>query len=196
MLKLTQNDCVICLESGETFNPLLHKASYFGCNCLIYFHNKCWTAFLSTDNKCPYCRLIRREPINSLYLLVKKYNIFLLLIQILISPACVLYTIGLTQLKSSDYHFSDIVIITSTTYLDFIITFITDCNTGLLLYENFRKLFLVFNIYKFFICIVSIIIISPGNLNNYTYIIYGTWIYISSYFLVFFSVLITVRFTN
>lgn len=194
MLESTQNNCVICLENEGTFNPLIHKASYFNCNCSIYFHKDCWTNFLITNNKCPYCRIIRTEPINPLYLLVKKYNIFLLFLQILISPACVLYTIGLAQFNTSDQGFSNVMIISSTTYLDFLMIFIVDCNTGLLLNSNFRKLFIIFNTYKFLMCIISIILMIIGNLNGF--ILYATLWYIGSYCLFFLVFLVTFIFIN
>lgn len=207
MLELTQNNCVICLENSNTSNPLIHKSSDFGCNCKIYFHNNCWSSYLNRDNRCPYCRIIRPVPYNRpdqehqpdpsfLYRLVRKYNIFLLFAQILIAPCCVLYTIGLTQLNPSDGHFLDIIVISSTSFLDFIICLITDCNTALLLNSNFKKLFLFFNIYKFLMCLVSVSMLCIGDLNKYEYIIYGTIFYITSYCLLLLIFILTYIFTN
>jgi hypothetical protein len=207
MLELTQNNCVICLENSYTNNPLIHKSSDFGCNCKVYFHNNCWILYLNRDNKCPYCRIIRPLPYNLpnenpqpdpsfLYRLVRKYNIFLLLAQILIAPCCVLYTIGLTELHYSDSHFLDIIVISSTAFFDFIICLITDCNTSLLLNNKFRKLFLFFNVYKFLMCIVSVIMLGLGELNKYEYTIYGTIFYTGSYCLLILILVITCIFTN
>jgi hypothetical protein len=186
MLELTQNNCVICLENADIFNPLTHKASHFGCNCLIYFHDICWSTFLETDNKCPYCRLI--APITpqraTLYSFVQKYSIFLLFSQILISPACVLYTIGIVDINPTDTHFSEIVIVVSTVYLDFLLTFIVDCNTSLLRYNFLRKLYIVFNFFKIVILVFSIIIVTIGHLNDHKYILYGTTFYVVGYFIV------------
>jgi hypothetical protein len=184
MLELTQNNCVICLEDAGGFNPLIHKASYFGCNCLIYFHDMCWSTFLETDNKCPYCRLM--APIQpqraTLYSFVQNYSIFLLFSQILISPSCVLYTIGIIDLNPSDIHFLEILIIVFSVYLDFLLTFIVDCNNRLLTYDIFRKVYICLNFFKIIILVFSIIIVSIGHLNEHTYILYGTTFYIVGYF--------------
>lgn len=195
MLELTQNNCVICLENAEIFNPLIHKASHFGCNCLVYFHNNCWTAFLTIDNKCPYCRLT--APVRtSLYTLVRKYNIFLLLAQILISPACVLYTMGIVDIDPSDIHFSEIVIVTATVYMDFLINVTVDCNTRLLLYNTFRKLFIIFNFFKIVILLFSIVIVIIGHLNEHKFILYGTTFYIVGHFMFLLILGVTLCYNN
>ena len=194
MLELTQNNCVICLENEKPDNPLKNKASYFNCSCSIYFHKDCWETFINNQNKCPYCRIIAPIPVPIpvpaptpapvLMSIINKYNIFLLLTQILISSSCVLNTIGLVELKSSDNYITEIVIITSAIYLDFLFIFILDCNTHLLLYDVIRKLFIGFNLYKIIILIFSTIVISLGQLNNNQHILYGTISYISSYCIV------------
>lgn len=192
MLQLTQNNCVICLENEKPLNPLNKKASYFNCSCSIYFHKDCWKTFINNDNKCPYCRVMAPVPAlapvpapsNTIFSLIKKYNMFLLLTQILISPACVLNTIGLLELQPSDNYITEIIMITSVIYLDFLLIFISDCNTELLLYNLFRKLFIAFNFYKIIILIIAIKVISLGELNNNTHILYGTICYISSYCMV------------
>ena len=194
MLQLTQNNCVICLENENPVNPLNNKASYFNCSCSIYFHKDCWETFINSQNKCPYCRIIAPAPVpspNNILSLIKKYNIFLLLTQILISSSCVLNTIGLVELKKSDNYISEIIIITSSIYLDFLFIFILDCNTNLFLYDLFRKLFIGFNLYKIIIVIFSIIVISLGHLNNNRHILYSTICYISSYCIVTVLALIT-----
>ena len=194
MLQLTQNNCVICLENENPVNPLNNKASYFNCSCSIYFHKDCWETFINSQNKCPYCRIIAPAPVpapNNILSLIKKYNIFLLLTQILISSSCVLNTIGLVELKKSDNYISEIIIITSSIYLDFLFIFILDCNTNLFLYDLFRKLFIGFNLYKIIILIFSIIVISLGHLNNNRHILYSTICYISSYCIVTVLALIT-----
>ena len=192
MLQLTQNNCVICLENENPLNPLNNKASYFNCSCSIYFHKDCWETFINSQNKCPYCRIIAPVPSpNNILSLIKKYNIFLLLTQILISSSCVLNTIGLVELKKSDNYISEIIIITSSIYLDFLFIFILDCNTNLFLYDLFRKLFIGFNLYKIIIVIFSIIVISLGHLNNNRHILYSTICYISSYCIVTVLALIT-----
>lgn len=190
MLELTQNNCVICLENEKPDNPLKNKASYFNCSCSIYFHKDCWETFINNQNKCPYCRIIAPIRVPALIAtpvlmsIINKYNIFLLLTQILISSSCVLNTIGLVELKSSDNYITEIVIITSAIYLDFLFIFILDCNTHLLLYDVIRKLFIGFNLYKIIILIFSSIVISLGQLNNNQHILYGTISYISSYCIV------------
>lgn len=218
MLDLTQNNCVICLENEKPVNPINNKSRYFNCSCSIYFHNDCWQTFINDHNKCPYCRVMAQIPapdpipdpapipeiepfpanpqINNIFSLIKKYNMFLLLTQILISPACVLNTIGLVELQPSDNYITEIIIITSTIYLDFLLIFITDCNTELLLFELFRKVFIAFNVYKIIIVIISIKVISLGHLNNNTHILYGTICYISSYCMVTVLSLITYLITR
>jgi len=198
MLQLTQNNCVICLENENSVNPLNNKASYFNCSCCIYFHKDCWEIFINTQNKCPYCRIIAPAPAlapvpepSPALALIKKYNIFLLLTQILISSSCVLNTVGLVELKRSDNYISEIIIITSVIYLDFLFIFILDCNTNLFLYDLFRKVFIGFNLYKIIILIFSIIVICLGYLNNNRHILYGTICYISSYCIVTVLALIT-----
>jgi hypothetical protein len=207
MLQVTQNNCVICLENESLLNPLNNKASYFNCSCSIYFHKDCWKTFINNQNKCPYCRIISPIPVpiplpiplpipdpavpNNILSLIKKYNIFLLLTQILISPACVLNTIGLVELQRLDNHISEIIIITSAIYLDFVFILIFDCNTNLFLNNLFRKLFIAFNLYKIIILIFSTIVISLGHLNNNQHILYGTICYISSYCMVTLLAVIT-----
>jgi len=192
MLQLTQNNCVICLENESSVNPLNNKASYFNCSCSIYFHKHCWETFINTQNKCPYCRIISPLPApNNILSIIKKYNIFLLLTQILISSSCVLNTIGLIELKQQDNYISEIIIITTVVYLDFLFIFILDCNTHLFLYDVFRKLFIAFNLYKIIILIFSSIVISLGHLNNNQNILYGTICYISSYCIVTILAVIT-----
>lgn len=195
MLELTQNNCVICLENEKPLNPLNNKASYFNCSCSIYFHKDCWENFINNQNKCPYCRIIAPAPVPApvpaLMSIIRKYNIFLLLTQILISSSCVLNTIGLVELKSSDNYITEIIIITSAIYLDFLFIFILDCNTHLFLYDVIRKLFIGFNLYKIIIIIFSIIVICLGQLNNNQHILYGTISYISSYCLVTILAVIT-----
>jgi len=49
--------CVICQET--TFLGDLDKykrCQHFGCQCQIYFHPKCWDAFIKPGAKCPFCR--------------------------------------------------------------------------------------------------------------------------------------------
>ena len=198
MLQLTQNNCVICLENENTVNPLNNKASYFNCSCSIYFHKHCWEIFINNQNKCPYCRIIAPMPLeiaaqapNNILSIIKKYNIFLLLTQILISSSCVLNTIGLVEIKQQDNYIIEIIIITSAVYVDFLFIFILDCNTDLFLYDVFRKLFIGFNLYKIIILIFSTILICIGHLNNNQNILYGTICYVSSYCIVTVLALIT-----
>ncbi len=52
------NECIICLESNDTTNPILKLNTFKKpCNCDSYIHKKCLLKWYTYNAICPVCRI-------------------------------------------------------------------------------------------------------------------------------------------
>ena len=52
------NECIICLESNDTNNPILNLNTFIKpCDCDSYVHKKCLVKWYTYNAVCPVCRL-------------------------------------------------------------------------------------------------------------------------------------------
>lgn len=96
--------CVICCESEFEKEITEYKRSkHFGCDCEIYFHEKCWEQFKNKgQNKCPFCRENLHVAINVYVPIgereITKEQIFYIVIYHYFLLIGAMYCVGATKL--------------------------------------------------------------------------------------------------
>jgi hypothetical protein len=114
--------CAICLEAMPAS---ARKTEMFGCNCQVYFHQKCWELFCeSTEPFCPYCRAtlvvpgeqegVHTQPARNPFNGINGWLLIFLGCCISMFSGC--FVVGLTQVSLDD-EYAMSVIITSVSVL-------------------------------------------------------------------------------
>ena len=52
------NECIICLDSNDTNNPVLNLNTFIKpCDCDSYIHKQCLLKWYNYNSRCPVCRI-------------------------------------------------------------------------------------------------------------------------------------------
>ena len=64
---LLPNECIICLESNDTNNPIINiNYIHKDCNCNSPIHKECLNKWYTFNKRCPICRNIIYDEENTI----------------------------------------------------------------------------------------------------------------------------------